>query len=112
MINSFELREGRVSGDVERKPNQLPRRGNADWNHFSAEEQKAFLNRLGNQVLLPATVNSKLGNSSYVVKKPALAAADFSLTKEAAKHASWGMAEIIARQQRLAELALKTWPTL
>jgi hypothetical protein len=90
----------------------LPGKPGADWNHFSAEEQKAFLNRLGNQVLLPATVNSKLGNASYAIKKPALAAADFSLTKEAANHATWGTAEIVARQQRLSDLAVKTWPTL
>ncbi len=90
----------------------LPGKPGPDWNHFSPEEQKAFLNRLGNQVLLPATVNSKLGNASYAVKKPALAAAAFSLTKEAASHANWGTSEIIARQQRLSDLAVKTWPTL
>jgi hypothetical protein len=89
----------------------LPARPGSDWDHFSPEEQKAFLNRLGNQVLLPATVNSKLGNASYSVKKPALAASgNFSLTKEAAMHTRWGKSEIIARQERLAHLAVKTWP--
>ena len=89
----------------------LPAKPGNDWAHFTPDEQKAFLNRLGNQVLLPATVNSKLGNASYAVKKPALASRDnYSLTKETAKHTKWGPGEIIARQERLAELAVKTWP--
>jgi hypothetical protein len=89
----------------------LPSKPGIDWNHFTPEEQKVYLNRLGNQVLLPATVNSKIGNASYTVKKPALAAkGNFSLTKETAIHASWGIDEIKARQKRLADLAIKTWP--
>jgi hypothetical protein len=88
----------------------LPAKPDKNWNHFTQEEQKAFLNRLGNQVLLPATVNSKIGNASYTVKKPALASSKFSLTKETSVHKTWGTAEIIARQQRLADLAVNTWP--
>ena len=77
---------------------------------MTPEEQKANLNRLGNQVLLSATVNSKLGNASFEIKKSALNAAEFSLTREAATFNSWGVAEIAKRQDRLAELAVKTWP--
>jgi hypothetical protein len=88
----------------------LPKNPGKDWNNFTAEEQKTFLNRLGNQVLLPATVNSKIGNESYAVKKSALAASQFTLTNETAAHVQWGTAEIIARQQRLAALAIRTWP--
>jgi hypothetical protein len=89
----------------------LPQNPGADWNHFTPEEQKAYLNRLGNQVLLPATVNSELGNTSYTLKKPALTAKkNMSLTKEAGKCASWGKDEINQRQNGLAELAVKTWP--
>jgi hypothetical protein len=88
----------------------LPAKPGKEWNHFTPEEQKAFLNRIGNQVLLPATVNSKIGNASYSIKKPALAASKFSLTKEAAMHETWGTVEIISRQEKLARLAVKTWP--
>ena len=89
----------------------LPAKPGTGWEHLTPEEQKANLNRLGNQVLLPATVNSKLGNVSYDVKKPALSAkGNFSLTKDAAEFNSWGIAEIATRQKRLAELAVKTWP--
>jgi len=89
----------------------LPANPGTDWKHFTPEEQKAYLNRLGNEVLLPATVNSKLGNTSYAVKKSALTAKkNMSLTKEAGAFASWGKDEINKRQERLAELAVKTWP--
>jgi hypothetical protein len=62
----------------------LPTKPGVDWKHMTPEEQKANLNRLGNQVLLSATVNSKLGNASFTTKEPALNAAQFSLTKEVA----------------------------
>lgn len=88
----------------------LPAKPGEDWKHMTPEEQKANLNRLGNQVLLSATVNSKLGNASFKIKKPALCAAEYSLTREAATFDSWGVAEIAKRQDRLAELAVKTWP--
>jgi uncharacterized protein with ParB-like and HNH nuclease domain len=88
----------------------LPARPGENWKHMTPEEQRANLNRLGNQVLLSATVNSKLGNASFDVKKLALNAADFSLTREAAVFGSWGVAEIATRQKRLADLAVNTWP--
>lgn len=88
----------------------LPKNPGQEWGHLSTEEQKSFLNRLGNQVLLPATVNSKIGNAAYAIKKTALANSQFSLTHETATHAQWGTHEIVARQKRLAELAVKTWP--
>lgn len=58
------------------------------------EEQKSNLNRLGNQVLLSATVNSKLGNATFDTKKPALISSEFSLTREAGAFKNWGVAEI------------------
>ncbi len=89
----------------------LPAKPGSDWSHFTPDEQKAYLNRLGNQVLLPATVNSKIGNEAYDVKKTALSAKEnYSLTREVAIHDEWRTTEIIARQARLADLAVKTWP--
>lgn len=89
----------------------LPAKPGKDWNHVTPDDQKSFLNRLGNQVLLPATVNHKIGNQPYSVKKAALSATgNYSLTKETAVHNQWGTAEIITQQTRLADLAVKTWP--
>jgi hypothetical protein len=88
----------------------LPINPGPGWINISTEEVKANYNRLGNQALLDATVNSKLGNVDYDVKKPALAASPFSLTKEAAAHAQWHVSEIRDRQKHLAELAVLAWP--
>ena len=88
----------------------LPANPGKGWEHFTSEGQKANVNRLGNLVLLTGTVNSKIGNVKYSDKKPALLASQFSLTKEAGAFEKWGTAEIAKRQERLAELAVKTWP--
>jgi hypothetical protein len=88
----------------------LPENPQDNWSHIPEDTAKAYYKRLGNQALLAGTVNSKLGNAGYAEKKQALAESPFSLTKEAAKFNSWGVDEITKRQERLAELAIKTWP--
>jgi uncharacterized protein DUF262/uncharacterized protein DUF1524 len=88
----------------------LPVNPGPAWINISTEDAKANFNRLGNQALLDANVNSQLGNVGYDVKKPALAASPFSLTKEAALHQGWGPLEITNRQERLADLAALAWP--
>ena len=88
----------------------LPQNPGPGWKHITPDEAKANYNRLGNQALLPGSVNSKIGNSEYSDKKAALQASGFSLTSEAAANTIWSIAEITARQQRLATLAVKAWP--
>lgn len=88
----------------------LPSRPGAEWNYISEEDQKKYVNRLGNQVLLAATVNSKIGNAAFKMKKTALAACSFSLTKDVTQYENWGVNEISKRQAELARLAVKTWP--
>jgi Protein of unknown function DUF262/Protein of unknown function (DUF1524) len=88
----------------------LPQNPGSDWGYIPPITAKELLNRLGNQVLLPPTVNSGLGNVGYSTKKLALATAEFSLTKEAATATKWDAEAITKRQQRLASLAIKTWP--
>lgn len=88
----------------------LPAKPGDGWGHFTPDEVKASVNRLGNLVLLTGTVNSKLGNAKYSEKKPALLASEFSLTKEAGASDMWTVEEIAKRQEELASLAIKTWP--
>ncbi len=88
----------------------LPENPGKDWDAIQLTTAKELLNKLGNQVLLPATVNSKLGNVGYDAKKKALAAAQFSLTKDAVIAGKWDADAIRKRQERLASLAVKTWP--
>jgi hypothetical protein len=88
----------------------LPEHPGSEWNHIPSDAAKANYNKLGNQVLLAGTVNSKLGNVGYSEKKRALKRSPFSLTKEAALFSRWTVKSIAERQERLAELAVKTWP--
>ena len=88
----------------------LPVNPGNEWKHFNDEEAKIYYNRLGNQALLAATVNSTIGNVGFSVKKKALGASPFSLTKVAASGSNWDIARIIDRQKKLAQLGAKAWP--
>jgi hypothetical protein len=80
------------------------------WDNFTAIEKKSFLNLLGNEALLLGTVNNPLGNVEYKVKEQALKDSDYLLTNMTAGLTHWGKNEIAARQEVLADLAVKTWP--
>ena len=62
-------------------------------------------------VILQAKKNSLIGNSSFDVKRPTLAASAFKLTNEVASSEQWGVPQIEERQTRLAKLAVETWPS-
>ena len=77
---------------------------------FSTEDAKANVNRLGNIALLEATENSGIGNEKFSIKRLVLAKSEFSLTSEIGLPTDWNMGEITTRQERMAKLAVKTWP--
>ena len=88
----------------------LPSKPGKNWEHINPEDAKALCNRLGNQVLLAGSINSKLGNASYADKQAALKNSPFSLTMMASGKKSWTLEQINERQGKLATLALKAWP--
>jgi hypothetical protein len=88
----------------------LPEHPRKGWEHITHDDFSQNYHRLGNLALLQATPNSGIGNVSYDKKKPELAKSKFSLTCDAANAKAWGPAEIATRQEKLAELAVKTWP--
>jgi hypothetical protein len=88
----------------------LPENLEGKWKHINPEIARTYCNKFGNQALLAGSVNSKLGSAEYSIKKPALQQSPFSLTQDAAKFQTWGVAEIESRQSDLAILAVKTWP--
>ncbi len=88
----------------------LPQKPGTDWNHVPPEIARANYNRLGNQALLAGSVNSRIGNVGFDLKKPALAQSPFTLTSETAAKAVWGLNEIAERQAKLAKLAVSAWP--
>lgn len=90
----------------------LPKRASAaDWGtHFSADERREYLHRLGNLALLQKGPNGKIGNKPFSAKKPTLSASGFELTKEMGTQANWTKATISSRQAALADLAVTVWP--
>lgn len=88
----------------------LPKnRSLTDW-PIPDDEAETLVNRIGNMALMPATPNNKLGNKSFIVKKPELGKSTYKLTAVIANEQRWGQREIEERQKQLAALATKTWP--
>jgi hypothetical protein len=88
----------------------LPQNPDSNWLDIDPETAAACYKRIGNLVLLQATKNSLIGNNKFSTKRPVLQASAYELTKEAGKPTKWGVKEITERQQRLAQLAVETWP--
>jgi hypothetical protein len=118
-LRALELKESN-SAEPEWVPNEsaeavnlehvLPQSPDPHWKHLSEDLCRALCKRIGNLVLLQATSNSALGNKPFSEKQAILAKSKFVLTEAVGKSAQWGETEIAARQQRLADLAVKTWP--
>ncbi|MEV6039284.1 DUF262 domain-containing protein [Nonomuraea sp. NPDC052116] len=82
----------------------------ADWPSFSADDQRAYVHRIGNMCLLQKGPNGRIGNKPWATKKPIIAASSLLLTSEIGTYTDWTKAAIEDRQVRLAELAVETWP--
>jgi len=88
----------------------LPERPEKNWPQFSDEEAKTYVRRLGNMVLLKERMNSKLRSAPFEKKLTVYKKSELKLTKEVAAKKIWDKDAIERRQQKLAELALATWP--
>ena len=88
----------------------LPDNPNGNWKHIDPETAVALHKRFGNMVLLQATANTLIGNSSFAEKKKVFKESSYSLTRAVAKYDQWGAKEIKDRQAKLAKLAVETWP--
>jgi hypothetical protein len=87
----------------------LPENPSSDW-PIDHDTASALFRRIGNMVLLKASVNHKIGNVPFTEKKQAFAKSGLELTKMVARHRIWGQKEIGERQAKLAALAVVTWP--
>jgi hypothetical protein len=81
-----------------------------DWPKFTADEQRAFVHRLGNLCLLQKGPNGRIGNRSWTVKQPILASSALELTEKASAAPDWTKSAISSRQRELAGLAVRVWP--
>jgi uncharacterized protein with ParB-like and HNH nuclease domain len=124
-LRTLEL-TARKQVQPENKPNTNPDEVNLEhilpqnptspgpWGHIKQEEADTYCYRLGNMVLLQADKNVKLGNKGFAEKHKVFAQSELLLTAEVAQttqssDTAWYSAEIIKRQERLAELAIETW---
>lgn len=82
-----------------------------EWPAITARDVETHCARLGNLALLKAGKNSDLGNCSFEKKKPAYRDSMFVLTNQIAEMPQWTIREIEDRQIKLAELAVRTWPS-
>jgi hypothetical protein len=88
----------------------LPLNPEQNWPEFDDDAVRSMRRRLGNLVLLRQKLNSTLRNAAFSKKRGALASSHFSLTREVSKAATWNAKGIVARQERLARLAVSAWP--
>lgn len=88
----------------------LPRTPGKGWAHFSAEQQHTLVKRLGNLTLLATRLNVKAANAEFSEKRSHFAKSTINMTKDLCELTEWTPAEIDARQNKLADLAVKAWP--
>jgi hypothetical protein len=88
----------------------LPENPQDAWPYIAAETATAYYRRIGNMVLMQATMNSIIGNRPFGEKRSVLEDSPYELTKMVGKYDSWGPTEIEARQRTLAKYAVGTWP--
>jgi len=87
-----------------------PQKPLENWPDWSADDVKAYVKRIGNMVLLTAQVNSNLKSDSFEGKKAQLAASPYETTLMVGQNPAWLPEDVVKRQKRLAEIALKAWP--
>lgn len=88
----------------------LPLTPSDEWG-VDESEAEAVQKMLGNLVLLRANQNRGLGNSSFAKRKSVYAESGYYVTRMVAEYSRWGAKQIRDRQENLAQLAVKTWPT-
>lgn len=87
----------------------LPLKPMSNWPAYDEDMVKVYSKRLGNLALLKAKPNSDLKSASFSEKKPFLADSPYATTNMVGQSDEWSPEEIVSRQKRLAELAVKTW---
>jgi hypothetical protein len=86
----------------------LPQNPSHEWN-MKPEVVESLVDRLGNLALLHRRLNKNVANRYITVKGPQYDST-YAFTKELKSYTEWGKKEIDERQQRMAKLAVKTWP--
>jgi len=86
----------------------LPQNPDQTWSEeISSVDYEEYLDRLGNLALLENGLHKNI--SSFEEKKQVYIKSQFELTKATADYASWGVKEIIDRQEKMAKEAVALW---
>jgi len=88
----------------------MPQTREPHWKSISVEQHKAYLKRIGNLAVLDKDLNEGAGNLPFSDKAKVFAKSSISLTREIGSSPQWDLAAIEARQEKLAQLAVKAWP--
>lgn len=88
----------------------LPKNRMGQWPDFTEEVADLWVNRLGNQLLMRSSENSKVRSCAFDDKKALYGKSTYETTKPVADFSEWTTVSIEKRQKALAELAVKTWP--
>ena len=87
-----------------------PLNPDGDWEHFAGDEIDSLGSRLGNMLLLEATLNRDIGNIAYERKRSAYRDSAYETTRRVAEEsAEWTPSRIDARQRAMAKVATAIW---
>ncbi len=88
----------------------LPEHPSEEWSYIEESIQERLIYRLGNLTPLESKPNKRLGNGSYGTKQLVYRKSVFSITRAIAEnYDEWNENKIVARQQRLADVASALW---
>lgn len=99
-----------TSNDVVTLEHVLPEKPSTEWSYITFEDARANYKRIGNMVLLKKSANNGVGNAGFATKAELFKKSEYELTQEVGHSATWDLGDIVTRQIKLAELALKAWP--
>lgn len=85
----------------------MPRNPLGGWEHIPVEQYSALVKRLGNLTLLARRLNSKAANADFAEKKKHFAKSAINITQHLCDIPEWTERQIDARQDKLADLAVK-----
>ncbi len=97
-------------GSVINLEHVLPKQPEGNWDSFTEEEHRSYINRIGNLALMQASSNSNLRSDAFSDKREIYRSSPYLLTSQLAEAEEWTAEAIVMRQKRMAELAIRTWP--
>lgn len=123
LLIALEKQAARYAGDpVEQVPNPnetvvnlehvMPRRPDVagPWATLATSDQySVYVARLGNHALMLATANMAVANDDFTTKQAAYVSSTLRLTNELSLLTAFTFAEVDARQNAMAALAVKAW---